>query len=251
MTYNIHRWAGVDRRIDIARLAEVIRTSGADVVGLNEVLHPVAVGQRTYEPLRELTEHLGMIHAFGPSGWTDQGPSWHGAVGNALLSRFPLEDITNTWLPRAAGTKQRSMLRARLAGGPARGLVAYVTHLDHAWEGTRLLQVDGVLRSVNRQHPHFVCGDFNTPGFLGQHSRALLPPVLRRMRRAGYQDAFYAVGTGSGHTFPSAAPVVRFDFLFLPGYWARGLRSAHTVNQASIGKASDHRPVLAEWAWPA
>ena len=38
MTYNIHRWAGRDQRIDLDRLADVVRASGADVIGLNEVL---------------------------------------------------------------------------------------------------------------------------------------------------------------------------------------------------------------------
>lgn len=250
MTYNIHRWAGVDRRLDIDRLAAIVKSVGADVIGLNEVLHPITDGRRTYQPLHDLADCLGMTPAFGPSGWIDQGPGWRGAVGNALLSRYPLEQITNVLLPRAAGTKQRSLLGARLAAGPARGLGAFVTHLDHAWEGTRLVQVNGALAAMSHSEPHFVCGDFNTPGFLGPRSRALLPPVLRRMRRAGYQDAFYAVGTGSGHTFPSVAPMVRFDFLFLPRFWARGLRSAHTVDLAAISAASDHRPVLAEWAWP-
>src|SRR5512138_472208 len=250
MTYNIHRWAGMDRRLDTERLADVIRAAGADVVGLNEVLHPVTDGLRIYEPLADLAGLLGMNYAFGPSGWIDYGPGWQGAVGNALLSRYPLSDVTNRWLPRSFGAKQRSLLGARLSGGPAQGLAGYVTHLDHAWEGSRLVQIDGALSAIGVQGPHFLCGDFNTPGFLGPYSRRLLPPVLRRMRRAGYEDAFYAVGIGSGRTFPSAAPLLRYDFLFLPHYWARGLRSAHTVDHLTISLASDHVPVVAEWAWP-
>ena len=112
------------------------------------------------------------------------------------------------------------------------------------------MQIDGALSAIGAHSPHFLCGDFNTPGFLGAHSRRLLPPVLRRMHRAGYEDAFYAVGTGCGRTFPSASPLVRYDVLFLPRFWARGLRSAHTVDCTSIAQASDHRPVVAEWAWP-
>jgi hypothetical protein len=46
-----------------------------------------------------------MYYAFGPSGWIDYGPSWHGPVGNALLSRYPLTGVSNTWLPRLPGTK--------------------------------------------------------------------------------------------------------------------------------------------------
>ncbi len=250
MTYNIHRWAGQDRRLDVARLGEVIRSAGADIVTLNEVLHPVTDVRGIYEPLRDLADSLGMAYAFGPSGWTDYGPGWRGMVGNALLSRYQIEDVTNLWLPKAAGTKQRSLLGARLSAGPVKGLYAYVTHLDHASEATRLIQIEGVLEQLGCQHPHFLAGDFNTHGFLGQRSRHLLPPVLRRMRRAGYQDAFYAVGTGAGRTFPAMSPLLRLDFLFLPRALAAGLRWAQRVEHAEITRASDHRPVVVEWAWP-
>jgi endonuclease/exonuclease/phosphatase family metal-dependent hydrolase len=249
MTYNIHRWAGRDQQIDLDRLAGVIEAAGADIVGLNEVLHPVTDGQHSYAPLAELAERLGMHYAFGPSGWIDYGPSWHGPVGNALLSRYPLTDVSNTWLPRLPSTKQRSLLAATLASGPVQGLTSFVTHLDHAFEGTRLHQISAVIERIARRSPHFLVGDFNTPGFLGPNTRRLLPPVLRMMRRAGYEDAFGAVGQGGGKTFPSQSPLVRIDFLFMPSHWARGFRSARAVNSVVTRDASDHRPLLVEWSW--
>jgi endonuclease/exonuclease/phosphatase family metal-dependent hydrolase len=250
MTYNIHRWEGRDGRIDVDRLAGVIRAARADVVGLNEVLHPVTTGAETVNLLADLSARLGMRYAFGASGWEDYGPSWRGSVGNALLSRYPLVEVSNTWLPRAPSTKQRSLLGATLAEGPAEGLTAYVTHLDHLFEGTRMLQIAGVLRRMGEQSPHFLCGDFNTPGFLGPRARRLLPPVLRQMRRAGYQDAFHMVGHGRGLTFPSEAPLWRLDFLFFSHHCAWGLRSARAWSGDGIQHVSDHRPVIAEWAWP-
>jgi endonuclease/exonuclease/phosphatase family metal-dependent hydrolase len=250
MTYNIHRWEGQDGRIDVSRLANVIRSVGADVVGLNEVLHPVTSNARTFNLLADLADCLGMQYAFGPSGWEDYGPAWQGPVGNALLSRYPLTGVSNTWLPRAPSTKRRSLLGATLDDGPAKGLTGYVTHLDHLFEGTRMLQIAGVLRRMGEHSPHFLCGDFNTPGFLGPRSRRLLPPVLRRMRRAGYQDAFHVVGEGRGLTFPSQSPLWRLDFLFFSHHCAWGLRSARALTADGIQYASDHRPVVVEWAWP-
>ena len=122
MTYNIHRWEGRDRRLDVARLAGVIRGNEADVVNLNEVLHPVQAGGRRLEPLAELASELGMEYRFGPSGWQDDGPEWQGPVGNAILSRYPLDNISNVMLPRLPFTKQRSLLSATIGAGPARGL---------------------------------------------------------------------------------------------------------------------------------
>jgi len=250
MTYNIHRWEGSDRRLDLDRLANVIRIAEADIVGLNEVLHPVTIGRRIVEPLADLADRLDMYYAFGPSGWIDYGPGWSGPVGNALLSRYPLAEISNMALPRLPGTKLRSMLGATLASGPVQGLSAFITHLDHAFEGTRLWQIRGVLRRIIQDGPHFVGGDFNTPGFLGRHTRRLLPPVLRMLNSAGYQDAFRAVGEGHGRTFPSTSPLVRIDFLFFPGRWASGLRSARAIADGMMPQVSDHRPLLVEWTWP-
>jgi endonuclease/exonuclease/phosphatase family metal-dependent hydrolase len=250
MTYNIHRWAGRDGRLDIERLLSVIRAARADVVALNEVLHPVIMDGCTGTPLDELAERLGMAHVFGPSGWMDCAPAWYGPVGNALLSRYPLVDVTNTLLPKWPGTKQRSLLGASLASGPAQGMRTFVTHLDHAFEGTRLMQIHAALGEMTQDSPHYLAGDFNTHGFLGPNSRRLLPPVLRLMRRYGYQDAFHAVGKGPGRTFPADAPVFRIDFLFWPCRWAHGLRSARTINLDAVKHASDHRPVVVEWAWP-
>ncbi len=253
MTYNIHRWAGRDQRMDLARLAEVIAGARADIVGFNEVLHPVTTPERTYTPLAELAERLGMWYAFGPSGWIDYGPGWQGPVGNALLSRHPLTDVVNTLLPRLPSTKQRSLLSATLAAGPVLGLTAFVTHLDHAFEGTRLFQMRGVLRRLAQRshgHPHFLMGDFNTPGFLGARSRQLLPPVLQALHAAGYRDAFRTVGEGHGRTFPSHSPLVRIDFQFVPERWARGLQRAETLSHDITHHASDHRPLLVEWLWP-
>lgn len=254
MTYNIHRWAGRDRRMALDRLADIIAGAQADVVGLNEVLHPVTTASHTYAPLAQLAERLGMWYAFGPSGWIDYGPNWQGPVGNALLSRYPLTDVGNTLLPRLPGTKQRSLLCAALAPTSAKDLTAFVTHLDHAFEGTRLFQVRGVLRrmaQLSHGKPHFLMGDFNTPGFLGSHSRQLMPPVLQAMHTAGYRDAFRAVGEGHGRTFPAHSPMVRIDFQFVPDRWAHGLRRAEILSGAVTQHASDHRPLLVEWFWPA
>jgi endonuclease/exonuclease/phosphatase family metal-dependent hydrolase len=253
MTYNIHRWAGRDQRLDIARLASVISASGADIVGLNEVLHPVTTASNTYAPLAELANQLGMWYAFGPSGWMDYGPGWQGPVGNAVLSRYPLSDVVNTVLPQLPSTKRRSLLSATVSDGPLSGLTAFVTHLDHALELTRLAQIRGVLRRMAHLahgHPHFLMGDFNTPGFVGPRSRQFVPPVLQAMHVAGYRDAFRVVGRGHGRTFPSHSPMVRIDFQFVPERWAHGLTKAETVGNDLTHHASDHRPLLVEWTWP-
>jgi len=93
-------------------------------------------------------------------------------------------------------------------------------------------------------------GDFNTPGFVGNWTRQLTPPVLQAMHSAGYQDAFRAVGEGHGRTFPAHSPLVRIDFQFFPQRWAQGLQKAEALGCDLSQAASDHRPLLVEWLWP-
>ncbi len=205
MTYNIHRWEGFDGRMDVGRLSDVVASTNSDVIVLNEVLHPVYGVTGWKEPLAELARQLGMHFAFGPSGWRDFGPGWHGQVGNAILSRYPLVNVSNIWLPRLARQSSGRCSAPPLTMGP-RGLTAFVTHLDHFLEVTRMWQLEAVLNSLGQQGPHFLAGDFNTPGFTGRRSRRWMPPVLRLMRRAGYADAFFTVGSGCGRTFPAAQP---------------------------------------------
>jgi endonuclease/exonuclease/phosphatase family metal-dependent hydrolase len=250
MTYNIHGWDGADHRLDVSRLAQVIRSARADIVTLNEVIHPVSTGAEKRELLAELASRLDMNYAFGPSDWVDHYPNWSGPLGNAILSRYPLTGVQNTLLPKPSRTKQRSLLEARLGAGPARGLIASVTHLDHAFEGTRMVQLKAVLRHLRHHGPHFLAGDFNTPGFPGARTRYLMPPILLMMRRAGYLDAFHVAGQGRGHTFPAQMPLVRIDYLFLPARWAPGLQSTRVHSMHMARHASDHRPVIAEWTWP-
>ena len=42
MTYNIHGWRNAAGQPDVAALARIILASGADVVALNEVFHPLS-----------------------------------------------------------------------------------------------------------------------------------------------------------------------------------------------------------------
>jgi endonuclease/exonuclease/phosphatase family metal-dependent hydrolase len=250
MTYNIHRWAGSDHRVDLERTLAIIRAADADVVALNEVIHPLTQGAHTHDYLGELAGRLGMSHHFGPSGWIDYGPGWHGPQGNALLSKYPLENAMRILLPRLPTTKQRTLLGATLSAGPAQGLTAFVTHLDHALEVTRLFQLQGILAELGRHGAHFIAGDFNTPGFRGRYARHLSPPVLRALRTAGYEDAFHAMGEGSGRTYPARSPIFRVDYVFFPRPWVSGVRRAHVLGVESVHCASDHRPTVVEWAWP-
>ncbi|HRX87701.1 MAG TPA: endonuclease, partial [Phycisphaerae bacterium] len=57
LTYNIHHGAGMDKQIDLPRIAKIIRDSGADLVALEEVDRNVPRTSHVDQPavLGELT----------------------------------------------------------------------------------------------------------------------------------------------------------------------------------------------------
>lgn len=250
VTYNVHYWAGLDGKINVRRVIRVLRESRADVIGLNEVLHPLQTPKGAVFPLLEVASALGMYWAFGPSFEQRRANAWPGLLGNAVLSRYPIQHVQNILLRPVSWRKPRSVLRVTLdvEGVP---LEVFVTHLEHLLAPVRhrqFAQIARVLRATRR--PHVLMGDFNT------HTpvRARVwpeEPFIQQLRSWGYVDAFAAVGRGDGRSYPSRFPLTRLDYIWVPQPWAAGLRRAWVITGPTARIASDHFPVVVEWAWPA
>src|SRR5690606_35067416 len=84
MTYNIRHGLGLDGVINLARIAEDILRSGADIVALQEV-DRFNIRSGFQDQIRWLGEKTGMAWSFAPS------MRWGFAqYGNAVLSRYPI-----------------------------------------------------------------------------------------------------------------------------------------------------------------
>ena len=97
----------------IKRLAAIIESSDADVVSVNEVLHPVTTHYGESRPVADLANLLRMDWAFGESNRLVQRPGWWGPVGNAVLSRHPIVMDANHYLPRLLMTRVATCSRRR------------------------------------------------------------------------------------------------------------------------------------------
>jgi len=250
LTYNVHLWEGRDGRMDIERLATIIEHSQADIVALNEVLHPVETHFGASKPLADLANLLRMDWAFGQSNRVVQMSGWWGPVGNAVLSRYPIGADANHYLARLPLTQGRNLLTARITLDPCRTFTIFSTHLDHAFEGIRLWQLRGVLDPLraHADEPHLLMGDFNTHGPTGANSRRLAPPVIRMLRNKGYVDAFMEAGEGEAGTFQMLLPF-RIDYIFVPQIMQPYLLSCQALTSRLIEQASDHRPLMATFNW--
>jgi len=221
MTYNIRHGRGVDGKVDLGRIADVIAAHDPDLVALQEVdagrLRSGAVDQADRLALR-----LAMEPRFVPC------ISSHGGhYGIATLSRLPLRAHHHTALPADLGrwSEPRYALTTRVEwkGGEVE-LVN--THLSLR-PGERLAQAVALAAALHVEDDVVVCGDLNcTP------RSAPYRLLVDELREIPVRP-----------TWPARLPVLRLDHVLYRGR----LAVVHGATDGGRGarRASDHLPVVA------
>lgn len=152
MTYNIHRGINKDNELDLDGISEVIKSSGADIIALQEVERfSVRTGFR--DQIGYIADKLSMQHAFGKSI-----NILNGQYGNAILSKYPIEEYEVRELPSEG--EQRTLLKAGLNVYGNR-ISVYSTHLGLE-QSERELQVKEIMRITGDEKNFILAGDFNT-----------------------------------------------------------------------------------------
>jgi endonuclease/exonuclease/phosphatase family metal-dependent hydrolase len=231
MTYNIHHGEGADGRIDLERIAAVIKQAQADIVGIQEVDKGVGRTQRRDLPA-ELAALTGLTCLFA-NNFHYQG----GEYGNAVLTRFPVVKWTNTHLQMLHTNEQRGVMQVLLNVG-GRELLFMATHVDYRRDDAERLRNVAEFKQIIGKYgrlPIVFCGDFNDQ------------PDSRTYRAMSEQfdDVWAVIGRGDGFTITSQRPSKRIDYIWV-------LRSSPlTPLKAWVPSsgASDHLPVVAEFRW--
>lgn len=242
MTYNIRHGEGMDGKVNLQRIAEVIRRQEASIVCLQEV-------DRYYSPRSGFEDQAGAIaamlemeHCYGanidlePAGPGEQRRQY----GLAILSRFPILEYSNTHLPRLdPANEQRGLLKATIEVEGVR-LSFYNTHpqVDLRMRNNteeRAAQVRTILDQVRQNSdPVILMGDFNA-----RPSSPELAPLSEML-----VDAFAERGsTDFTCTFSTTRPVVRIDYIFVSP--AIQIEQITIPNDPLVASASDHFPVAA------
>lgn len=229
MTYNIHHGEGLDGKVDLLRIAELIKAEGADLVGLQEVDRGTERTQRRDFPA-ELAALTGMTCVFS-NNYAYQG----GEYGNAILTRFPVKRRSNLHYQMLRPGEQRGLLQVVL-DVHGHEVVFLNTHIDYRPDDAERQLNAGEIEKIATAYagkPTILVGDFNdTPG-------------SRTITRVGqtFEDTWQLIGQGEGWTIPAAEPRKRIDYI-----WISKDHSLKPVRAwVPRTEASDHLPVVAEF----
>lgn len=230
LVYNIHAGkdaAGVD---NLARVADLVRSTQADIALLQEVDRGTIRSGKVDQP-GVLSRLTGFNVAFGKT-LDYQG----GDYGIAILSRWPISEDTLISLPvnppqaRSGGVYEPRGALLALIQVPGGSIEVMNTHIDASREDFyRRQEMTTLLKLAALRKSTFVGGDLNAePG----------SAVIEMVRGSPVRDAWAECGTGSGLSYPASRPVKRIDYLLVPSGW-------RCVSGSVIEtEASDHRPVL-------
>src|SRR5437762_4423256 len=155
MTYNIHVGVGMDKKLDLARIAGVINAQHPDLVGLQEVDRGVERTQRIDE-IAEIARMTKMNYAFA-FNLRYQG----GQYGVAILSRYPIMATDHRLYQNTREAERRGFIRAEVQID-GRIINFVTTHLDYQYEDGRVFEAEQLLAALKDvKGPLILVGDFN------------------------------------------------------------------------------------------
>ena len=206
LTYNVHRCVGVDRRLDVGRVAEVIARLKPDIVALQEL----DVGRaRTggVDQAHQIARRLKMAFHFHPALRVEEE-----LYGDAILTTYPERLIQTGPLPGHPAIPRLEprgavWLSVEIEGKPVQvinthlGLVPKEQQLQAAW-----LAGPSWLGHPMRKGPSILLGDFNATSSSVVY-RTLCAKLAAARRLAPTKSAT--------STFPSTLPVLRIDHIFV------------------------------------
>lgn len=236
VTYNVHRCVGNDRRLDVARTADVLAALRPDIVALQEL----DVGRaRTggVDQAHEIAKRLDMACHFHAALTVEEE-----RYGDAILTCYPQRLIQAAPLPgygRIPQLEPRGALwvEVEIDGSP---LQVINTHLGLV-PREQQIQARCLAGPTWLEHPRcegakILLGDFNATGTSVVYRT--LTAKLSAARRL-------SPGRNATSTFPSPLPVLRIDHLFVSRQVQ--VTDVFAPFEPKTRLASDHLPLVMDF----
>lgn len=224
MSYNIHYGQGLDKKLDLARIAKVISSQKPDFVGLQEIGNEAMA--------KELGRMTGMKFVFGQSLGKKDG------YGDAILCRHPFEWVGNESIPSASSSRYQAMAvdvdLSKVFGKDTE--VRFInTHFD--WLKTigsqeaRLAAVEVIERAFfkDSSRPAILAGDLNaTPE----------SAPLKKLAQKGWSQG---ATEKQRWTYSADKPQKQIDYVLLRNMQQWNVLKIEVLDEPV---ASDHLPIV-------
>jgi endonuclease/exonuclease/phosphatase family metal-dependent hydrolase len=230
VTYNIHKGRGIDGRVSLKRIVDVLSELDADIIALQEIY---AVCDSHQGQVETIADKLDMHPAFGRTRNHKGRP-----YGNAILTRWPIlrsRDMDISWGPR----EKRGYIRADIK--TPKGLL----HVYNIHMGTRYFERRHQVRTflASRQlhedldGPRVLVGDFNE----------WIKGLTTRMLSEKFESLNLELHIGKHRSYPGFLPLLHLDHI----YFERPLHidKAELIRTRLAKVASDHLPLAATFEW--
>lgn len=244
-TYNL--WFGGSGRVD--EIHTVLAHINADIIALTEADDPHIVA--------DLADRLNLHHI-----WAEGSGDRH----IATLSRYPIQN----WHIHKTPPLSQAVLETHIQL-PTQTITIYNAHflpyLLLPFEIRRWQAVGKLLQIIASRPttPHLIIGDLNAIGpqdrvlqhrnpgrmrrIMWLQAGLIFRLAIPRLLRAGYTDCFRHLHPNEdGFTWWTVNPTTRYDYIMASPSWQQNLVSCHVVDHPATATASDHFPLLAEFA---
>jgi len=227
MSYNIHVGQNSKNEDKLKEIAEFIKASKADIIGLQEV-DSVCNRSGKIDQMKFLAEQTGMYYAYARHFAFDGG-----SYGLGILSRYPLHTIKNNRISVTIGGKPETRALLSASFFQRKKEISFATvHMDYRDQRSRLKQSEEIVKMFSgNRNPVILTGDFNAkPG-----TKELL----------ALEVFFTDVSYLSGPTYPAVKPLNRIDFIMLSKAHLNKVKKQETL----AVEYSDHLPVVSSFKW--
>ena len=241
LTWNIHKGFSTGKReFVLERIRRELRAVNPDLVFLQEVVGRHDLNARRVAGWPDMSQADYLAERHWEHVLYGKNRSYrHGHHGNALLSKFPVEQWDNLNVT-AHAFEGRGVLHARITIGRNRIVNCGSLHLSLLRRGRdrQLSRIaDLIADQFDNDEPLIIAGDFND--WTERASRYL-------SRHASLQEVFELQTGRHAKTFPSRMPILRLDRIYF-----RGLEVRKTISYGGSpwNELSDHAPIEAHFAF--
>jgi endonuclease/exonuclease/phosphatase family metal-dependent hydrolase len=238
VTYNIHHGEGLDREVDLKRIANLLLAVEPHIVALQELDQGTRRTKGVDQPA-ELAKLTGMQMHFGRNIDFEGG-----GYGTGVLTKLPVRKhesvkLKSFYPPTEKNPEQRGVQILEIGENDKTELLFLCTHLDYRPPDEERMASAKTINELieKRNEPAIIAGDFNA-----KPDSKPIEEFRKQWKVAGLQAEAKAPNAVPLLTFPAEKPDRWIDYVMVRPAEEWEVVEVRVLEESV---ASDHRPLLA------